>query len=400
MNQVMVNGSPVPYLFVRGTSLTWRQTINGRNYLRAIPLPKVQSGAVPASVIRDATAWIRKAQRLALQPRHEALDESKARRGIRNVGEVVEVYQALATRWGRPSAPSVRNNIAALRRVASLMAGVDDGSRVLISDLTGAGIGRVVEHYLLSDENEVRARNTAFSMINQARGVFAAKFLRSPEYDRLELPGTIMGFCRGYVCEHRAPPVIPFSQAEVELLRSGVDLRTENPAAYAHWMLGYYCALRLGEVAQVKRSWIREHRVTDQQRAEWMGARETIWVLDMASDPGTRFKSSASAGYIPLADDVAAKLLEISEGREFVVPGRSPTARYDAGRIDYNQWMRVSGWRRQKAHHALRAYRQQVWFAQYGEECRRAWARHAAPGVGRYYVAQLYLSCAPLGLDE
>lgn len=399
--QVKIGDERVPYLFVRGNKLTWRQTIAGKGYLRSIPLPPVDpSKEIPRQMVADAKAWIKKAQRIAMQGRHEVLEETKVRRDIKTVGEVCDVFRELARRWGSPSERTIRQYCNSLALVAEIITGAQSGEGVLVSELTGAGLGKVVDHYLEANPNAEQARISAFSIVNQARGVFSVRFIGSPEYDALKLPTSILGFLKGHVCDHTVKGFQPFSQAEVDLLKAGIALKEAEPAAYAHWFLGYYCALRLSEAAQAKASWIRERVITDQERAPWMGKRKTIYVLDLASDPDAQLKTAASAGYVPLADDVAAELRRIAGGREYIVPGPSPTARVDAGRRTLNNWMRTRGWNREKAHHSFRAYRMQVWFGKYGEECRAAWGRHSTRGVGKYYVSRLYLARAPLGLAE
>lgn len=401
MKQVVCGGEPVPYLFVRNGRLTWRQTIDKRSYLRAVPLPPIgRDGAVSREMVKEALKWIRNAQSHALAGRRDVLDLSMAHRGAPTVGEICELFRELCGRWGRPEPVTVTGYTSSLAKVAAIITGRERGEGVLISELTGERVGRVVDHYLQTSASERSARTTAHSTMNQARRVFSRRFCSSPEYLKLNVPPSILGFLKAFVCEKPDARFVPFSQAEVNVLRAGVELREVDPGAYAHWFAGYYLGLRLSEICQIRREWIREHQITDQERAGWMGGRKKVWVLDLALDPEAKLKTAASAGYVPLHDDVAAELLRIMGSRGWYVPGQSRAERYNAGHRRLNAWLREKGWTREKAHHSLRAFRLQVWHGKYGEECRAAWGRHSVPGMSKHYVSRLYLAKAPLSLSE
>ena len=183
------------------------------------------------------------------------------------------------------------------------------------------------------------------------------------------------------------------------MLKAGRELRESRPDVYAVWFLGYYFALRAGEIEQAKRSWLREMVPTEvhKETAVWLLNRSTFWVLDMSADPDVRLKTVASAGMIPVADDVAAEFLRICGDREFVLPGGD---RHALAHREFSAWLRGKGWEREKTTHELRAYRQQVWDARYGREVSESWVRHGIKGVAAHYLGRLNVTRRPLGLDE
>ena len=107
-----------------------------------------------------------------------------------------------------------------------------------------------------------------------------------------------------------------------------------------------------------------------------------------------------------MADDVAGELLRLSEGREFVVPGDTLSAREDV-HARFNAWLIGQGWAKGKGSkkaHDLRAFRMQRWASVYDERVAKTWMRHEVKGVSRNYLGRVSMSLVlakrPLSLGE
>lgn len=326
---------------------------------------------------------------------------------VASVGEVFDAYEAAAGRLGEPSGNTVRDNMGALRRVLELgsLEEVRDVRKVSTSALDVELLRRYASRMLERYEDEEKGRRVVSSLIRQAKGVFSRRMLQ--EYEGLKLPDGLRKFLD--YAPTRAGRVVrePFTPEEVEVLRRGASLKGERPELYMVWLLGYYCALRAGEMVQAKRSWIVEMPVSEDMReaSVWLQSRSTFWCLDLAHDRDFAGKTPAAAGFVPLADDVAGELLATFErlgGGEFLLKGSTPTGRSELVHRVFSRWMREQGWpeAREKTSHALRAFRQEVWARRYGEGVRAMWSRHAVKGVAAHYVSRLDVSRRPLGLGE
>jgi integrase len=203
-------------------------------------------------------------------------------------------------------------------------------------------------------------------------------------YARLGLDEAgVRSFCDEFVCEDPQVHREELSPAEVAILGRGAELATVAPAAYAAWLLGYYLALRAGEIAACRWTWF-------ERRAD--GVLECV----VRDRPEENFSPKGYSGWIPVAENVWSLLQAIRSDDVYVVPGGSHTARYNAvGRVLAGV-MRSWGWTKLHCSHELRAYRGQKWRDAYGAEVARDWLRHASLEVQRHYTVGHNTRHAPL----
>lgn len=402
---VLLDGARVPCLFVRGLSLTVCKQIRGRRYLQRVETAApLDPGKLPTKQqVRGAVSWMREWEQDVLDGRWEEMRrQEKVAVQMASVGDVLRAYERAAGRLGRPSADTVRMNQGALRKVVRVGLGVEDADRVSAEELTGRLVARFAEAELEGAEDEVSRRRSIVSWMRQARSVFAPRLVQ--EYEGLTLPD-LKGFLERVPVDAEPVKRAPFTVEEVEIIRGGAGLKGPRPDLYAVWALAYFCALRAGEIVQVRREWIRKRELTAVQAEagkDWLGGRSWCWVLDLGMDPAAQLKTASSAGAIPLADEVAAEVLGLCEGREFVVPGETETKRRDAVNREFPEWLRKQGWpRAREGVQELRAYRRQVWAQRYDDYAAKRWCRHAVQGVDRHYESSdVFVGRRPLGLAD
>lgn len=319
------------------------------------------------------------------------------------LGVICRRYLAIAQARGEPSVKSAENNVRALALVVRRGLGVSEWEDQEASVLTPDLLLKFRDVLLAEAEDAARGRRSAGSLIRQARCVFKRNIRQELEAEGVVLPLNFQKFLEFSAVSEGRVDRAKFSEREIEIIRSGCSLKESRPDLYAVWFLGYFCALRAGEMENARKDWLRKETVSGPQLqgADWLRAlgRDWCWVLDIEGS-----KTEASKAMIPLADDVAEELARICGGSrtEFILPGDTPTDRLELSHRGLSGWFRDQGWQRVKTTHELRAYRQQVWAAVHGFETSERWVRHAVRGVAADYLGRLpfHVSRRPLGLGE
>jgi hypothetical protein len=304
---------------------------------------------------------------------------------------------------GQPAPKTVTLNLSSLRKVVEVATGrAPDSQPVTILDR--GLVTRWVMARLDGSQDVEASRRTIHSYLRQARSMFCRRY----EYKGLPDLKAFLTADAG-----AQPGVIeePWARNEIEILRSGRDLKDKDHNLYASWFAGYYLGLRIGETAQCRRAWLEHYtpeRLGEMRTAGLLGSTAPeidaagTWVMHVQPDrdSGARLKSDFSAGYIPLAADVHAELVRILGDREYLIDGPSWSERRDRIMRGLSAWFRAAGWTRKKTTHSLRKWRMEVWARNVGEGTADNWARHAPQRIiQRHYVSRLDLSRSPLGLD-
>jgi hypothetical protein len=361
---------------------------------RVSTLRRLEPNEAPSrAMIAEARKFMHAQEDLARAGRWDIINQTKERREVSTVGDLVREYRVAAGRLGRPSEFTVTRNVSSLLLVLRRGLGTDSVEGKALTVLDGALVRR------FPDGKDSRRRSIV-SYLNQARSVLGKQFVQ--EYGGLRLP-ELKGFMERAGVVAKPVKKQPFTSAEVEIIRSGASLEHDRPDLWPVWFLAYYCALRAGEISQARPGWVRKHEVTAQQAlgAQWLAGRNWCWVLDPGVDVGARLKNAASAAPIPLADDVAERLLQLGAGREWFVLGGSEGERRDVVNRSFPKWMREKGWTIEGEYaQAIRRYRSEVWAAVHDGYCAERWLRHAHGGVRAFYDSGLFLARRPLGLGE
>lgn len=398
------SGERIESIFRRANSLVVAKQIAGKRYLRRVQvLRELAPDEIPTkAMIAQAVAWAVKFEEAVRAGKWEIVRASKDRREVATVEELTREYQRAAGRLGRPSEFTVTRNVSSFLLILRRGLGSETVEKRALTVLEGGLVRKFADAMLagVAKEDQDSRRRTIVSYLNQARSLLSPRMLQ--EYGDLELPD-FKGFMEraGTV----APQVSkrPFTDAEVTIIKAGAKLEAERPDLYPVWFLAYHCALRAGEISQVRREWCRKHELQAQQQqgAGWLNGRGWCWVLDLGTDPAAQLKNAASAGAIPLADDVAEKFLAMTADRDFAVHGELITQRRDVVNRDFPEWMRGQGWTLAGEYaQAVRRYRSEVWAAVHDGYCAERWLRHAHAGVRKFYDSGLFLSRRPLGLGE
>jgi hypothetical protein len=372
----------------------------GQRYKRSTGLPA-------GTALGKVRAWRDQFLGALREGRFEDIQASKLRVAVPvpTIGQICEAYMEQSRTLGRPAPGSARMNCAALRRIVSESTGREaDGqpATVLGRDLVQRWVGLRVA---AAGDQEASARRTLHSYMRQARSLFARRY----EYKGLPDVGP---FIRADVGAKPGVIADPWTPREIEVLRSGRELRSGEQNLYAAWFCGYYLGLRVGETAQFRRSWLEHYppeRLAEMRQAGLLGQTAPeidaagIWVAHVQPDrdAGARLKSEFSEGYVPLAPDTHAEIVRMFGDREHLIDGPTWGERRDRIMRGLGAWFRAAGWTRKKTSHALRAWRMEVWARNVGEGTADNWARHApARLIQRHYVSRLDLSRSPMGLDK
>jgi integrase len=334
--------------------------------------------------IEEARAFRDAFQKSLRAGRIQRLGESMLRGGYVTIGELVTAYLVEAQRRGSPRPETARNNVAALRRVVACGGDAAAADSVSTTVLTDELVKRYVASAVPADgdmEEMDRRRRSAASNLRQARCVLKRNMLLA--YKGLSLPD-VAGFVTAYACESPRVERDDFAVEEIEMLEAGSKLKGVRDDLYAVWLLGYHLALRAGEMAAARWSWITpagDHHEMHVKRR-----------------PEEGYDPKGYSGWVPVHAAVYAELQALRRpGDEYILPGGTEGARYDLVQRDFSEWMRGRGWRRRHCAHELRAYAGQRWEKAYGELVRRDWMRHSDVKVGRdHYVGNHNVSVPPL----
>lgn len=374
------------HLIQRGGIWYVRVTFQGKAYLRST-----------GTASKEEARRFRNNFLKALQAgRTAALDDSRIRREepkeeMATLGDVFDAYMEEVAVRGTPSIRTAQHNVAEFKRILRRALGVDDPDTVSASELKGDLARRYARKVLSVDMGPAelaRRRRSARSSLRQARSVFKRNIMGA--YRGLTLPPRhqIREFCEEYVCEDPQVERAEFSVEEVRILQAGVQLaEREDPGLYLAWMLAYYLALRAGEIAAARWSWID---ATDRGDYE----------MRICSRPEEGFDPKGYSGWVPVSPDVYITMLKYRRPNDpYIVPGGNHTTRYETVTRGLAAWMRAQGWTRLHCAHELRAYRGQQWEQAYGCEVRRDWMRHATLEVGRkHYTTNHNTTQRALGL--
>ena len=317
------------------------------------------------------------------------------------IREVTDLYRAAAMRIG-PQPKTVANNISALWTViekGSDMRWNREDAEARVDVLTVDLKRRFADVVQAASDDVGRGKRSIISTLGQADSVFSRAMLQ--EYSSLTIPdlSAYLRYAPVKLLDDEKKRAVSFTPEQIAIMQSGRELRDTRPDLYAVWFLGFYCALRAGEIEQARTDWIQKRPVDEMMRqtAPWLKHRDFFWVLNL--DAG-KVKNTASRGMLPLADDVAAELLRIAGDREYILPVVDRNAlSHDA----FSAWMISKGFppgKGEKKSHALRAYRQRVWRGVRGFDVSEAWVRHRLGGVSKHYLDELVVSAEPLGLDQ
>jgi len=360
----------------------WKR--GNRYYVRARIRGKQISQSLETSDRAIAERRAKKIVEAARAERWDFVDEAKVHKGYATIGQVVARFKEEAVHHDL-RARTTSDYVAALYRVLRT-AGHPDPVEDLAADVLtretvkayAAAKMRDVDPDTLSD---VRMRRTINFTLRQARAVFSIWAREEYMHAGLKLPdltGFLKTFSVAYQPKRYALPPEPL---RCGTFRAAAELRVENEGLWTVFLLCYYMALRAGEAAAAKWSWIVEEQVDGRPR----------WFLHVINRPEEGFKAKGSEGKVPVPEQVLTWLQSLRrDGDEYILPGGTPSAREDLIERDFALWMRDIGWDAKRyihAAHELRALRGCEWYTRRGLEAACEWLRHADPRTTKQFYS-------------
>lgn len=360
MEQVKIKCIPVPNIFIRGKSLVWRKEVSGKQMIRAIPVRKLAANetAPPVSLINDAIAWAKRAETLALKGEWEKLDDTKRKREVGTVGELIVEYQRVCRANGEPRPATVKANVQAMRRFVRTATGKDRPDEAPLSVL-GKDLLRAYQAAKLSEAGDNdRTRRTIASTVLQVRSLVQARLVQDYKV-RCQDFREFREYYLGRVPTKEVP--LPPYALRLATARAARRLWLRRDPMYLVWLLAYGLGMRAEEMAMARWTWIEEH----------MGAPR----MALRDRPEENYRiKGVRPGNVPVHAAVKRRLLAYKkQGCDFILPGDGPIARRNLIQRDFSAWMTAQGWdaldTTKRAHELRRLFGSRVW-AKYGkEEC-------------------------------
>lgn len=325
-------------LFKREGSPKWQIRMQWRHDGKTVRKPFTLSDRL-AEAQQQARAVVDDVLAGRMVPAKVRREQERVARGEQwsTLGEIVDVYLARYQARVDCSRLSQMEYVSALGRcVRAVWPGKE--WRKLRADVLTAELFRKAADARVarggdSREAQARARFTADRETKKvkalfskaARTLFADAGLRLPDMTEwLEMPALGGYRRRGY--EPLATEVV----AEIER-RAWAELRVEEPATFACYLLMFRAGLRNGEALHARREWLQRRTYLDKA-----GPRE-MWVVNVQESETWRPKGKRNRE-VPIADDVAEALLAVA-GPEWLVnvPEFWPRLRVCRRRI--NAWL-------------------------------------------------------------
>jgi len=317
----------------------------------------------------------------------DMLDNLKSHLNFVSIGEITSTYLRLIQNYNRPSRDTAQRNIWALHLILRIGGGFKDPDRAGTQVLTSSLVMKYANSVIGQAEDRNRAMRTVSSYLRQARSVFSKRMRHLYRAEGLKLPN-MEDFLMTVPCDNPRPIREDFSPAEIKIIKSGSELKGKRDDLYVVWLLGYYLAMRAGEIAHAKWSWIEK-------------GPDGNYEMKICERPDEGFDPKGYNGWVPIADDVY-KLLEAMrrDDDSYIVPGGTTFLRHRLVVRDFADWMRSQGWTRPHCSHELRAYRGNIWRHTLGLEIMRDWLRHSTVEVGiNHYTTRHNNSKPPMGVE-
>jgi integrase len=308
--------------------------------------------------------------------RFDILDDSKIRKGYSTLGDVFNVYMPAAQLRLKPR--TVINNIANMRGIFRHVfptANPDNLSTTeLKPELVSKYFSAAIKTAMVSGVSEERAKRSAFSKLHQARSIFAR--WTTDAYKDLKLPDLTPFMLAGHLKIEAIKYRLPEQKLIEKTITAGRELKDDDPAKYAVFLLCYDIAMRAGEAISAQWSWIRE---TDGR-----------FFMDIIRRPG--FSPKGKERCVPIGNAVMEHLRALPRSETgYILPGPTKWVRETLVTRDFAGWLRELGWDGviyPKAAHELRKLMGSRWYTELGAEVAQSWLGHVDISTTcRYYAA-------------
>lgn len=303
---------------------------DGRVIRRKAPMQgaaAINANGRPTAALRQ---WLRGFFDSVQNEDWEKLEAQKLRSGYPTVSELCRVYAEIAAaeyaKEGEPRPATATQNQSAIIRIAKA-SGVGEDGRT--DELTPALIERWIGTFCAAHTGgEDRARTSAWSQLAQAKGVWTRWTLPYYEARGMKIPECLHAWPtpkRNFAPSYRRPPDA-LRKATMEWYGKAADVA---PGAWVAATLMLQFAMRPGDASA-----LRWQDITGEA-----GNRVLRYVPSK-----TRGRTAKARAVTWPVSDTLYDALRAKGGVEYVVPGDSPTTRYDVFQHAINPAMRALGW--------------------------------------------------------
>jgi integrase len=367
----------------RGDKYVLRVKMDGRQIWRTLQ----------ATNIREAGAEAKALRATLLGADEEAVKATAARGQYPTLAELVKIYKpeamARLLRGEKISKVSIKRNIASLTMFAGGSLEISCGK------LTKDALMAFSRNWLSGYEDQPlklnRRRTSLLATHVQAKGIFSEWALECYKKAGLSFPASLEEWKKA------KPAIKPASKYRVPLdhpelvastLAAGPQL---NGALGVAWVLCFELALRAGEAAAFKMSWITKSG--DHYRA------------DIIDRPEENFTVKGTGRQVAIHANTLAYLValraELDHSGPYALPGDGPTPRLNVVSRELAAWMRATGWASEtflKCAHELRKLQGSRWFSdpRLGPAVAQEWLGHADVSTTCKYYAALATNPEPL----
>ena len=301
--------------------------------LQTADLPTAHERAVEkaASIMSSEDAWDTEMNRLG-----------GARNSVR-LGEIIDCF--INDPAPRTSQATREEYIRSLRLLVREALGIKPEmvDRVFVRQLTGKLVRRFQAKRLAGipeGTGREKKKNTANSVLGNARGVFARRVIRSKIYPQLP---DLTSFLEAP--DLPAIKVVYRYETMDRWCRRVIDqahtLRESDPAAYLMFRLCAECGLRRTEAGMARKNWLDTHR----------GQR----VIYVQATPEWLPKGRAERR-VPLPEDLYHDLIALGDGSDYLLPAQSDNMRRRGVGRRLAVWFDDLGWPFEKKVHELRKW--------------------------------------------
>lgn len=318
-------------LFLIGEMVYAERSKDGRVHRRKAPMQGTAALNAKGKPTQALRTWFKLFLDQVDNEKWRELEESRQRSSSPTLKELSDLYLEIAaveyTKTKEPKPASATQNASSLLRIAKAC-GVSEEDRV--DGLTAETIEKWVADYCMKNAERGldRARTSAWSQIAQARSVWTA--WTRPYYTAraIKLPECLFGWPspkRNYAQAYRRPPEA-LREATVKWYNNLEELL---PGSWAAATLMMQFAMRPGDASALK--W---ENITPN------GDSYTLRYVPQKTHGRTEKPRAVTW---PMSAALYARLKKAG-GADYVVPGDSPTVRYNVFQTGLNPMMRGVGW--------------------------------------------------------
>jgi integrase len=311
-------------------------------------------------------------------------DQLKVRSNFCTIDDICKAYHEKSALLVEPD--TSKKNILSFLKIISDVQNTDKPREVNASVLTRSLITSFQNKRITSAgdnyQKKESAKNSANSIIQQARSLFSKKLIAQDAYSHLKLPD-LMEFLRTPLLKVQPKGYQPIEPQLIEAMNAAADeLKITNAPLHLIHMLFLRMGLRNKEILHAKHSWIVPYHGSH----------------GLAIITRNDFKPKGAPGIVPMPKDVYKLILKLkSDKHDYIIPAESATERYDLIYEDHSNWVKKFIPDRQKTSYELRKHAGSIIATREKNiMAAQAFLRHKSPTTTATYYAKLLKPLTPI----